>query len=1116
MLLFRLFKKRSKRVKLKEELNIKQEDNLIVIEGRLGKPSYTVKGMNLHINGEPVSYLIENQECKNHFKFAFDLKDIQDQLTKEEMIYQLSLIVNVHRDDLSEKQINNLREKPTTYIYDDKNIFEYPIRLGRFEKTNTGKLQSATIDGNTFKLYKSVKGNLSLAVNKDINQQRKVQIDYLKSKKHEIIFGGKLFTRTETIKDIKMVVIGRENNAEASYPVEIEQMVKETRRRFGLNRYKYKTRLNFNALFGNASFKDDVYDLYFEVKYHENLNQKVASDERNLIRIGKPRFRARFNMKSSSGGGIDGNIMSVSPYYTFRGANLSLQADSFQRDVYRYLKRMMRFSFFVRLWNRRKNIWLIGERSYKAQDTGYHFFKHVRENQPKKNLYYVIDTESPEADNVIPYGNVVPFKSKEHIKMVLSATRVIGSHHPDYLYPLRTKEFKHKVKALKVFLQHGVMGTKNMVANYGKNASGFETDLFLVSSQNEKEMIVNDFEYDVDEVKITGLSRFDSLFKQDVKPKRQLLIIPTWREWLIREDLFIESDYFQHYQNLVNSQQLHALAKEYNFEIVFCLHPNMQHYSHFFQDSPVRIVNQGEVDVQTLLKESMMMITDYSSVAFDFSFLEKPVIYYQFDRKRFIGKRPSHLDLESDLPGNIVYDEVEIAGLVEKYAKNNFGMEPEYKKRADQFIMHKDQNASKRIYDVIEKGVEKKPYYKRVQGTEIYKALFNRFRNSKHYFPIMKKIYAFASKIIPVDDKLILFESGIGKQFGDSPKNIYDEIVDRNLDYKKIWVVNKKVRYKDIENTKRIKRLSPSYYYYLARARIWVNNQNFPTYIKKRSETTYLQTWHGTPLKKMLFDIENIMGRTEDYLDRVSQAVQEWDYLLSPSVYASNAFRSAFQYEGKILETGYPRNDIFYRTDKEKISKNIKVRLNIPSDKKIVLYAPTFRDNQTTSQNKFTFDIKMDLHKMQEELGEDYILLLRMHVVVHNKVKIEDELNDFIIDVSKYPDMQELLLISDLLITDYSSAMFDFANTRKPMMFFTYDFDTYKNEVRGFYMDFESEAPGPFVTSTDEIIENIQNINEIEQDYAEKYIKFYENYCGLEDGNASKRVVDYLLENNKM
>src|SRR5690606_14042431 len=291
-----------------------------------------------------------------------------------------------------------------------------------------------------------------------------------------------------------------------------------------------------------------------------------------------------------------------------------------------------------------------------------------------------------------------------------------------------------------------------------------------------------------------------------------------------------------------------------------------------------------------------------------------------------------------------------------------------------------------------------------------------------------------------------------------------------------------------------------------------VNNQNFPTYIKKRKETTYVQTWHGTPLKKMLFDIENIMGRSDDYLERVYNATKTWDYLISPSSYATNSFKSAFKYEGEVLEIGYPRNDLFYKDYADELKKDVKQKLSIPEDKKVILYAPTFRDNQTSSNNKFLFDIHMDLYQMKEKLGDEYVILLRMHVVISNKIKIAPELKEFVKNVSSYDEIQELYLISDILITDYSSVMFDFANTKRPILYYTFDLETYRDDIRGFYFDFEQEAPGPFIRTTEEIIETVTNIEDVKVKYQEKYNHFYDKFCGLEDGNASARLVDKVFE----
>lgn len=150
---------------------------------------------------------------------------------------------------------------------------------------------------------------------------------------------------------------------------------------------------------------------------------------------------------------------------------------------------------------------------------------------------------------------------------------------------------------------------------------------------------------------------------------------------------------------------------------------------------------------------------------------------------------------------------------------------------------------------------------------------------------------------------------------------------------------------------------------------------------------------------------------------------------------------------------------------------------------------------------------------MKEVLGNEYILLLRMHVVISNKFRIPEGYEDFVMNVSNYSDIQELYLISDILITDYSSVMFDFANTGRPILYYTYDLEDYRDNIRGFYMDFEREAPGPFLKTTEDIIESITNIDELNMQYKKRYSLFREKYCGIEDGKATKRIVDKFFDN---
>ncbi|MDN6572416.1 MAG: CDP-glycerol glycerophosphotransferase family protein, partial [Staphylococcus equorum] len=656
----------------------------------------------------------------------------------------------------------------------------------------------------------------------------------------------------------------------------------------------------------------------------------------------------------------------------------------YDKEAYNYFRNNKNRWRAISKAGKNRNIWIVGERSYKAQDNGYRFFKYLRKNHPEIEAYYVISKDSPERKNVEPYGNVIDFYSKEHFQLMMQASYICGTHHPSHIYPTRNKQYVKNIKAKKVFLQHGVFGTKNISPFYGKWLPDFETDMFVTSSEKEKNIAVRDLGYEQDEVAVTGLSRFESLFKDDIPLKRQVLIIPTWRDWITNNQIFEESDYFKRYEELLFDPRLKEFSEKYNIELIFCLHPNMQDYVDYFADAPVTIIKQGERDVQVLIKESMVMVTDYSSVAFDFSFLHKPVIYYQFDRKKFLGKHPSHLDLDNELPGDIAFEKDEVIDSLFKVGKNNFEMENEYVEKANNFIQYRDTKSNEPIFEAIQNIPERSKFKTFLKEDPLPLKIFSRFRRSKYYFPTMKLYYKILSRFSRVVDKRVLFESGVGKRYEDSPRAIYEKMVENEEDFEFIWVMNNNEPLNVNSNTKVIKRLSPSYYKYLATSKYWVNNQNFPTYLTKPKQTQYLQTWHGTPLKKMQHDQDQIEGRDEGYLDRVTHAKNQWSALVSPSPYATHAFRSAFQYNGPVLELGYPRNDVFYEPNIYEKRESIRQKLNIAEDEKVILYAPTFRDNQKKGK-KFTMKNKINFRIFERRLGEDYVLLIREHVVVASK-----------------------------------------------------------------------------------------------------------------------------------
>jgi CDP-glycerol glycerophosphotransferase len=357
----------------------------------------------------------------------------------------------------------------------------------------------------------------------------------------------------------------------------------------------------------------------------------------------------------------------------------------------------------------------------------------------------------------------------------------------------------------------------------------------------------------------------------------------------------------------------------------------------------------------------------------------------------------------------------------------------------------------------------------------------------------------------PVNDRRIVFESFSGDFYSDSPKYIYEYLLEHYGDeFEYVWIINDGSA--EIPgNPVRTKRFSLKYHKLMATSKYWVINTRQAGRLVKRPQQVILSTWHGTPLKKLGFDMGNIYiqnPRTkETYIDDSS----DWDYFISPNPFSTEIFRRAFAYNGEILESGYPRNDILYNATEDDV-RRIREKLNLPEGKKVILYAPTWRDDDSYDIGKVKFKLKLDLEKLEREISDDYIVLVRNHYLITDSDV--DDYKDFAFDVSRYDDIGELYLITDVLITDYSSVFFDFANLRRPMLFYMYDLDRYEQELRGFYIDIHEEVPGPILKTTQDVVDALKNIDEISLQYAEKYDAFRSKYCGLEDGNSTKRVVE--------
>ncbi|NLL00726.1 MAG: bifunctional glycosyltransferase family 2 protein/CDP-glycerol:glycerophosphate glycerophosphotransferase [Clostridiales bacterium] len=440
------------------------------------------------------------------------------------------------------------------------------------------------------------------------------------------------------------------------------------------------------------------------------------------------------------------------------------------------------------------------------------------------------------------------------------------------------------------------------------------------------------------------------------------------------------------------------------------------------------------------------------------------------------------------------------------WREDNFLIMSKLFKELDREVIRKLRGYRKRLIKaLIDQDVNKSI---RIVKLRLGRKKLKRIMHNKKAFYKSLYIHIFLKR--PVKRNWILFESFFGKSYSDSPKYIY-EFISANLPgkYKCIWVINEKGKKIPFRH-KKIKRFSLRYYYYLARCGYIVFNSRQPVWAVKRKENVFLQTWHGTPLKKLVFDIDDISSATPKYKQQVYKQSRAWDYLIAANGFSSETFKRCFLFNKTILNTGYPRNDILHSPDRDQIASIIRNRLSIPRDKKTILYAPTWRDDEFYDKGQYKFKLHLDLDLMRKELEDEYVILIRTHYFIADSLDLSS-LSGFAYNVSKYDDISELYLISDILITDYSSVFFDFANLKRPMLFFTYDLEKYRDVLRGFYIDIEKEVPGPLVFTSEEVIEAIKEIDVIQEKYKDRYEEFYNRFCGWEDGQASKKVVESVF-----
>jgi CDP-glycerol glycerophosphotransferase len=570
-----------------------------------------------------------------------------------------------------------------------------PRRLGRFPRTvREDPLSDLVVAGTSLRLRVNVHGNLGFLLGETVPPRRfAVDGTRLEHRDGVLSFEGTVTAFDRRLASVALTTQGRQSEVLTSSPMTVTLDPIAAEGLHGAVVHRFAGSLDLRELVGAAS-TDTLLDPRIVLTDSAGHVQSLKLHERMAVQ----------GTLATASFPLADQVVQLVPRFTFLGGNLTVNVVRLAPDAAAALERMKRRPWWVAVARRTLGIWIVGEVPYKAQDNGYHLFRWIRRKRPLRLAYYVIDEAAPDRERVERLGRVVVKGSAKHVVLATCASRIVGTHHTEYLLPTPDPDYLRHVPAARVMLQHGILGTKNLTSTYGRGGTAtLAADVFHVSSPRERAIVVEDLGFAPEQVRVTGLPRFDTLLAPPEAPPAGLLVIPTWRSRITSRQQFVESEFLARWRGFLTRPGIRALAGN-GEQVSVILHPNMRVFADVLESFGHDVFRQGERDVQGLMREHAALVTDYSSVAFDFALQERPVFYFQFDREAYFRGTSSHLDLDAELPGPVFTDEEALAGAVVASAAAGFPMEGEYRERARRFFPAHDRNSSRRAYRSVRRA----------------------------------------------------------------------------------------------------------------------------------------------------------------------------------------------------------------------------------------------------------------------------------------------------------------------------------------------------------------------------------------------------------------------------
>ncbi|WP_241648153.1 bifunctional glycosyltransferase/CDP-glycerol:glycerophosphate glycerophosphotransferase [Pediococcus acidilactici] len=622
------------------------------------------------------------------------------------------------------------------------------------------------------------------------------------------------------------------------------------------------------------------------------------------------------------------------------------------------------------------------------------------------------------------------------------------------------------------------------------------------------------FDYPEQKILKTGFPRTDELIYNNhpdyIKKIKSKLGIPADKKVVLYAPTYRTTDMPFNFQ-LDLEKMKQQLSDEY--VLLVRLHYFVSHTQNFIDQTGFVYDVSDYNNINDLYLISDVLITDYSSVMFDFGYLKRPMIFFAYDKEWYLdpANRGIYMDYDTTVPGPVA----KTTESVIKNLQQLDSIKKQYSGKLEQFYERFCQygrtgDATKQLTEAM---LNLNP---KVQDSVVKHLILTKIGRLLKLTNLQSKLLNYLGQVLPKTD-IAIFESFFGRQYSDNPKAIYEYMKIHYPNIKSYWNVNPEYEQYFIDhNIPYVQRFSFKGIWKQARAKYWFTNVRRPFRWNKPKDTIVVQTWHGTPLKTIGTDVQQVTmpGVTRmKYHKQVARDSARWDYLLTPNPYSYEIMQRAFRKQyPQLLPTGYPRNDRLSQPSFSEIN-SIKKQLGIKDGSKVVLYAPTWRDNDYVRADHFKAELHLDLKKFLSETSSDTCILIRTHYLIANNLDLSGYGNR-VINVSDYEDITDLYLISDLLITDYSSVFFDYSILRRPILFFAYDLKAYANDIRGFYVDYHATVPGPIVETNEALMPLIKRALHEPATFVNtrKYKTFLNKFAIWEDGHATERLLKTVLE----